>query len=264
MGSYISYLFSYKETEHEKNLRLFSTISSVSSLYPKIDENILHGYKLEFIEEEKLLQISTDSKFKIKQSNLKTVFPLGKSFGLFTEEKLNKNTTLIISRQLVDWLNDPLIDLTEFLDAKTSQEMYTACCNLYANYYNLEKAIKLINVRLEYVDDFIYMHILNDVMPNEELYISYSFTVWISILLQYLNNKTLAGFIKFLGEIKDKLKGDVNEIRMIILHTLLARETKDYTEDLEEYDKNLEEKELEEFTKLFPLDKYAYYLTPLF
>ena len=157
-------------------------------------------------------------------STLNSTFLPGHNIGLFTKTALPKGTVVMqISPDNESKLNDAMVDLTALIKSKTAKEMYAAWIDLQKNYYDMEKAEKLVNVRmvLDGAENCFYQTI-QDIPANTELLRVYGFTTWILELLELLTERNLAGYAQFIFDLQrtevndpysDKIKGIAKILR---------------------------------------------------
>jgi len=185
-----------------------------------------------------MLTVDPNVELFVQTSTLPSGFIHGYHKGLFTKTPLTKGTVICgTDNNLSLMSNDGMINLEPLLRASNSQETYTAWVDMKKNYYDLEKAKQVINIRMVSDNNGKFYETICDVPANSELIRMYGFTTWTLELFNTLTNKNIAGFSKFIQELDGNIVGDPYEKRVSNLRAALATIVPEIeTVDLASYD----------------------------
>ena len=132
-------------------------------------------------------------------SKLNTSFPEGKDKGVFTKKAIRAGRFICYLDQTCDKLlmiNDPCIDLTAVLNAKTHSVMYMALCEMRRNYTGVSN-IELVHSMVDW-KDALYAKV--DIKRGCELLRPYCFDQWLTEVLDILTGDTVIGYCYFLHD----------------------------------------------------------------
>lgn len=169
------------------------------------------------------LESDSDVNFQVKESTLETTFPTGKQTGIFSMTKIPKDTLLLEQFQEDKApFNDPQVDLTEVLAAKTSQELYKALSRLRENYHlDIEKKT---NVRLAIGSNRrMFYQATKEIPADTEFLRAYGLSAWAFEVLDLISRQTLAGYAQFVFDLRASPLKDPLIPRLIILMEVLQR-----------------------------------------
>lgn len=154
----------------------------------------------------KMLIVHADICTVIKDTKLTSPFLPKYNKGLFAVNRIPDGRIIMRVNYINKcFMNDPLVDLTKILAAKTDREMYDALTDLELCYYRENRIKSLINVIMVRDSmDRLYYKAIKDIEQGEELFRAYGFSSWMFeiVKMNILNNNTMKGFIEFIN--KDK------------------------------------------------------------
>lgn len=188
------------------------------------------------------LTVDPAVEIEVKPSTLNSEFVKGKNRGWFAKKFIPKDTIIAeVDMNEECMMNDGLVNLEPLLQAKTSQEFYTAWKALHAGYYDAERAKQVINVRMiSDVTSRMYYQTIQDVPVGGELLRVYGFTSWFFELFDVLTNHNVAGLAKFVTEYRPYAMGDPFETRVATLDQCLNMPSV----DLQQYDAEMQRQPL--------------------
>jgi len=167
--------------------------------------------------------VDPDVSLVVKTSTLSSGFIHGKHRGLFTENSLTKGTIICAAENPLSLLlNDGLIDLEPVIRADSSQKLYDALNHMEKTYYDLERASKVVNTVMLGTSNGMFLESIQDIPAGAELIRMYGFTTWTNEFFELITNHNVAGFAKFIFELKDRVNGDPYERRIISLNKVLV------------------------------------------
>jgi hypothetical protein len=159
------------------------------------------------------LVVDNDIELDVRDTSMGTVFSKGKSDGLFTLKRIPKGTIIMVVGD-ESKINDGIVDLGPILRAATNIEMYQELTNLRKSYYDMEKMKRIINVRMVCDGNKFYYQAITDIDANSELLRVYGFTSWVFEIFGIIDDRTIGGYVKFVKELSENIKGDPLEKRI--------------------------------------------------
>ena len=191
------------------------------------------------------LVVDPNIELVVKPSTLPSEFISGCNKGLFTKKMIVKGT-VIMEMEETSMMNDGLVNLGPVLRASNSEECYQAWTDMKNSYYDMEKAKRVINVRM--INDGIsrYYEAIQDIPADTELLRIYGFTTWVGEFGLSATNKNIVGFAQFIDDLSKDLAGDPYEDKIKHLRELLTEYGGDniYTIHRHEYDESMKNVEL--------------------
>lgn len=195
---------------------------------------------------DRILSVDPDISLDVRPSELPSKFIDGRNMGLFTLALIPEGT--IISSKFVEEskMNDAMVDLTDILQANTSEQIYHAWMSMKNTYYDIKKTKRDVNVRMIMDGNRnIFYEAIQDIPANKELVRIYGFTTWVLEILDILTNKTIVGFAQFIDELSKVSSHDPYEFRILSLRDALGKYgiNNIFAINRVEYDANVEDQQ---------------------
>lgn len=143
---------------------------------------------------------------EIKPSVLATTFPRDASNGLFATKRIGRSRGICLESdtKLSNMPNDPCVDLTALLAAKTNIDTHRALVDLYDNYY-VESKLTLVNCAMTLTPTGVIYTALRRIEAGEEIYRCYGAVSWPPMLMGMVTNYNVHAFAHWLHHIVTKL-----------------------------------------------------------
>ncbi|CAH6419270.1 Hypothetical protein HVR_LOCUS470 [uncultured virus] len=192
------------------------------------------------------VSVDPNVKLEVRPSTMESGFIEGYHNGLFSKYSLKKGTIICqADNNISRMMNDAMVNLEPVLRSSTSVQLYDSLTHMKNTYNDLSKAQSTINVNMLGASNGTFFQTIKDVPAGGELMRMYGFSTWTLELFEIINNHNVAGFAKFITELKDNLKGDPYEIRAANLHAMMKNMFPDmYEVSLERYDEQIKSQPL--------------------
>lgn len=194
-----------------------------SNAKPTVNNEIIPFIPYICISTKNSVSVDPSVVLNVRSSLLDTSFINGYNRGLFSEKFINKGTIICETHtEISKMMNDAMVNLEPVINCRTSAQLYVALNNMKTTYYDLIKADNIINTVMLGSPNGSFFQAIKDIEPGSELLRMYGFSTWTFEIFDILTSYNIAGFTKFISELKDNLTGDPYETRVKNLHSVLT------------------------------------------
>jgi hypothetical protein len=121
--------------------------------------------------------------------------------GVFTKKNITKGDILFNDDSMfIEFINDANMDLTLLIEATSSKMFYLNSNLLRERYFDNNNVTEKVNVMIVNINGIDHVQAIKDIPENTELFMYYTWYIWVFELLNMITMRNFGGYIKMVQD----------------------------------------------------------------